>query len=93
MIKPRAGTPYFLSIVANTTNPAGSPYWLSMSGGDNGPSYSNFTTGPVSTLSRTFSIDGSAVPEPSSIVTLTLGVAAIFGLRRRRNCVTTTRTL
>ena len=87
------GTPYFLSIVANTTNPAGSPYWLWMSGGDNGPSYSNYTTGPVSTLSRTFSIDGSAVPEPSSIVTLTLGVAAIFGLRRRRNCVTTTRTM
>jgi PEP-CTERM motif len=81
------GTTYFLSIVANTTNPAGSPYWLWMSGGDNGPSYSHYTTGPVSTLSRTFSIDGVAVPEPSSIVTLTLGVAGIFGLRRRGRCV------
>ena len=83
------GTTYFLSIVANTTKPAGSPAWLWMSGGENGPSYSNYPTGPADTLSRTFSIDGSAVPEPSSIVMLTLGVAGIFGLRRRGKCVMT----
>jgi hypothetical protein len=76
------GTTYFLSIVANTTNTVGLPYWAWMSGGANGPTYATYATGPLDSLSRTFALSGSAVPEPSSLLMLLAGVAAVSGLRR-----------
>ncbi len=71
------GTTYFLSIVANTTNPVGLPYWQWMSGGYNGPTYSSYSSGPQASSSRTFTLEGSAVPEPSSLVLFVLGVVGV----------------
>jgi hypothetical protein len=76
-------TALFLVIVANTTQPAGYPYWAWMSDGCIGPPYSNDSGGPVSDLSRTFTLADSAVPEPSYVVLLALGVAGICSLRKR----------
>ncbi len=83
-------TYYWLSVVANTTNGFGTPYWGWNSGGTtNGPTYLSYDTTSPDPLARTFSLYGSAVPEPSDFIRL-LGLALTGSLAlawRRRKTV------
>ena len=70
-------TPYWFSVVANTTNGFATPFWGWNSGGTtNGPTYNPFFTDP---LARTFSLtESSSVPEPASF--LVWGALGLLGV-------------
>jgi hypothetical protein len=78
-----ADTQYFVSIVANTTNPVGSPYWGWNSGGANGPTYGNGSNSPTSQLSRAFTVVGwelaPVIAGPSSANVTEGGALAFTG--------------